>query len=179
MERPLNTERPTHGSETTDAGDAGVGDEAPSAPSGSSTLQAIAYVSHAEANLTEPDLERLLISARERNVAHGITGVLLYHDGNFFQYFEGPAEGVQLVWAHIRRSQQHSGIVQLMRAPIRQRAFAQWLMGFTHAPKSFLLQLADSSWQANLREPSPAGPECEGLALLRHFWTSARPHHID
>jgi hypothetical protein len=145
-------------------------------PSASRT--AIAYVSSAVPGLGEPELEELLDSARGRNVQLGVTGVLLLHEGSFFQYFEGPTAGVEEVWGRIRRSRLHHGM-PLLRAPIAQRVFPDWLMGFTRAPQSVLLQLANASWHSTVDALGTRARAGDGLALLLHFWTSSRPYESE
>lgn len=140
------------------------------------TLVALAYTSSATHRLGDAELERLLEQARRTNEELGVTGVLLYHDGSFLQYFEGPAEGVEKVYERIRRSTLHGGIIELIRGPVPKRAFSGWLMGFTRAPGSTLLQLSNASWKARMRQggagESMAGSE--GFELLLQFWNSNR-----
>ncbi|MEY2689437.1 MAG: hypothetical protein RL375_3636 [Pseudomonadota bacterium] len=135
-------------------------------------LEAIAYTSSAVGAPTDTDLERLLVHARRHNEQVGVTGVLLYHDGSFFQYFEGPAEGVAAVYERVRRSALHRGLVEVMHEPVAARAFEDWLMGFTQAPGSTLLQLSNASWKARLARADVALAESEGFQLLRNFWRS-------
>jgi hypothetical protein len=54
-------------------------------------MHAIAYVSAASWNLLEEQLERIVSESRRLNALNGITGVLLYCDGNFMQYLPRPA----------------------------------------------------------------------------------------
>lgn len=136
------------------------------------SLEAVAYVSSAAPGLDETDLEALLVTARRRNRALGVTGVLLYHDGSFFQYFEGPRPGVEEVYAHIKRSPQHHDIIELARLPIAERVFPSWLMGFTHAPASRILQLSKASWEKAAQGLPEGASLPEGMSLLMAFWRS-------
>jgi hypothetical protein len=131
-------------------------------------LSAIAYVSSAVRNLSDAELEELLSKARARNLQYDVTGALLYHDGSFFQYFEGPDEGVAIVYTHIRQSPLHFDIVELMDSPISRRSFSSWQMGFTVVPESMILQLANASWrqQVQLAEADHS----VGMTLLLQFW---------
>jgi hypothetical protein len=135
-------------------------------------LEAIAYTSSATKGLANKDLERLLLRARAKNAELGITGVLLFHDGSFFQYFEGSTAAIDEVYAGIIRSSMHHGIIQLMREPIQSRSFGNWLMGFTTAPASTVLALSNASWRNQvLHTPSNIS---DGLGLLLQFWASNR-----
>jgi hypothetical protein len=144
----------------------------PRAPDARPPLESVTYVSSASGSLTDADLEGLLTSARHRNEQQGVTGALLFHDGSFFQYFEGPPAGVEDVYGHIRRSRLHGGIIELDRSPMPARQFPRWLMGFTHVPTSSILRLSGASWRAAVR--GMGGPEirAEGMELLLSFWRS-------
>ena len=72
-----------------------------------SGLGVIVYISKAARSLGHDDLERLLESARRRNIQEGITGVLLYADGSFMQYLEGPADALMRVYAIIKTDPLH------------------------------------------------------------------------
>lgn len=133
-------------------------------------LEAIAYVSNAAKGLTEAQLEQLLAASRKRNSELGITGVLLFDHDLFFQYFEGSKAAVETVFQHIQRSVFHSGLYLMMREPISQRAFPDWLMGFTQVPESTILKLADASWKQTLDDVKPASTAPMGLKMLMQFW---------
>ncbi|MDM7942260.1 MAG: BLUF domain-containing protein [Hydrogenophaga sp.] len=93
-------------------------------------LRALTYLSEAISPLTRPQIEHLLKRAEARNGQHGVTGVLLYTNGHFIQYIEGPAEGVATIWDIIQADPLHHRIVELAHEPIREREFAQWSMAF-------------------------------------------------
>ena len=133
-------------------------------------LTAIAYVSSALRELSDPELEALLAKARARNQQHEVTGALLYHDGSFLQYIEGPEEGLDVIYRHIMRAPEHYDIVELMRSPVAQRSFSDWEMGFTRAPESTMLQLANVSWRRQVQSAAPNSSI--GLTLLMQFWRS-------
>jgi hypothetical protein len=65
-------------------------------------LHSITYTSVASYALSKADLEHLLSTARKRNLEHHITGVLLYVEGRFMQYLEGPKAGLEVVLPHIK-----------------------------------------------------------------------------
>jgi hypothetical protein len=139
-----------------------------------SALIAVAYVSSAYARLTTAELDALLIDARTHNAEMQVTGALLYHDGSFFQYFEGPSVGVENVYARIRDSRLHHGLVELLRCTTPSRRFDAWHMGFAHAPRSFLLDLAQASWLNALPGFANDTSEVEGVQMLLQFWRIAK-----
>ena len=136
-------------------------------------LECVLYVSSAAKVLTDAELEQLLTSSRRRNEERRVTGALLFNDGSFFQYFEGPPEGVEDVYGYIRRSKLHEEIIELVRAPIAERQFPRWLMGFTSVPKSSsLLRLSNAGWHAAVRGMDGAHAKTEAVDLLLDFWRS-------
>jgi len=140
-----------------------------------SALTAVAYLSSSTTLLTEPELEALLLQARTFNRGVGVTGVLLHHDGSFFQYFEGPQDAVAQVYERIHRSRRHHTIFELYRGPIAQCFFGDWQMGFAQTPQSSILKLAQAEWQASAAAIAGTEKPSEGLELLAEFWKSVAP----
>jgi len=138
-----------------------------------SNLASLAYVSSASTLLSEPELEALLLSARKQNLHAGITGVLLYHDGSFFQFLEGPEPELEAAYARISTSKQHRGIIRLFHRAADRRYFDDWQMGFAHAPKSLLLQLAQASWVHTLSQDISTNANSSGIKVLLKFWRNA------
>jgi hypothetical protein len=137
-------------------------------------LRSIAYVSTAVSLFTEQQLESLLIEARRLNLDSGVTGVLLYSDGNFMQYVEGPPDSLQSTYNRILASRRHKNVVKLFDRGIDVRSFADWQMGFAQATKSELLALTTARWQAMSAGPRVSASTSPGLALLRSFWQRTR-----
>lgn len=137
------------------------------------TIVAVAYVSSAVRELTETELEALLVSARAFNLTQQVTGTLLHHDGTFFQYFEGPVDGVEAVYARVKASQLHRGLVELLRESVRERQFKHWSMGFSAAPQNLMLQLERARWSKLSKQLEAQTAPSAGLALLLQFWRSS------
>lgn len=137
-------------------------------------LWTIVYVSKAARAVTSDDLLHILEGARRRNVEEGITGVLLYADGSFMQYLEGPEAGLHRVYAVIKTHPLHYGLIDLVRAPIHTREFAEWSMACHvvgaggESPLSGHYDLLASRLNAAVRTKS------EACRLLSHFWTAGR-----
>lgn len=132
------------------------------------TLRTIVYVSSATHKLSEAEMEALLLDAREANQRHGITGILLYGEGNFMQCFEGPPDAVALIYARIRASRQHHDLITLMDEDSAERYFPDWYMGVTPASHSAQLELSSAQWQRLSRDASATAPP--GMQLLQRFW---------
>jgi hypothetical protein len=88
------------------------------------------YVSSAWTLLDAADLAGLLGRARKHNAAHGITGLLVYCGGNFFQALEGPETDVSALLTKIERDPSHFDVKVIWQAKERERDFTDWSMGF-------------------------------------------------
>lgn len=104
------------------------------------TIFRLIYVSSAVEPLTEDELVALLADARDRNSQLGITGMLLYKDGNFLQLLEGDETAVRTLMGKITRDARHHGTIVLHEERASTRLFADWSMGFRN--------LADPAVQA-------------------------------
>lgn len=91
------------------------------------------YMSAAVRFLDPDALKTLLASARRNNERAGLSGMLLYVGGSFFQVLEGPAQAVDSAYRRIQEDPRHDGMVMLVREPIKERSFADWTMGFYEA----------------------------------------------
>ena len=141
-----------------------------------SALAAVAYTSSARGLPSDAALEALLVRCRQVNAEQAVTGALLYHDGNFFQYFEGPPAGVAAVYARVLRAPLHHGVIELARGPIAARAFDGWQMGFCRAPASLVLKLSQAAWTLQAEQLLEDRAASDGLALLLHFWQTRGRH---
>jgi hypothetical protein len=56
----------------------------------------------------------LLGTARRRNAAAGVTGMLLYRDGNVAQTLEAPDEAVEATFRRIEQDPRHRGVILLL-----------------------------------------------------------------
>jgi Sensors of blue-light using FAD len=93
-------------------------------------LHALTYVSEARQLLSRPQIDHLLERARERNAQEALTGVLLYTNGLFMQYLEGPETGLLKIWAVIQADPLHHRIDAQPIERIWIREFSQWSMAF-------------------------------------------------
>ena len=95
-------------------------------------LSTIVYHSKASVDFTELDLLYLLAGSRARNRDEGVTGILVYDRGAFFQWIEGPNLPLQRVWNSIRKDPRHHDIQVLADTSIPIRLFQDWHMQFAH-----------------------------------------------
>lgn len=104
-------------------------------------LRSACYVSAAVQRFSQSEIDALLQQSRTRNRKVEVTGVLLYCDGSFMQYFEGPAAGVEQLWSSIRRDPRHTSVTKLFEEPTSERLFPDWSMGFQPTPPPSLIEL--------------------------------------
>ncbi|WP_458071926.1 BLUF domain-containing protein [Rhodanobacter sp. BL-MT-08] len=129
----------------------------------------VAYMSQATRIMSSEDMDSLLVDVRATNASIGITGVLLYGEGRFFQYFEGAEADVAGVYARIRDSRRHHQIVELEYRQIPQRLFRKWFMGFRDAPASVLQKLSQQQWSRERPWMEDHSTESPGMHELLKF----------
>jgi len=88
----------------------------------------MAYRSRAAPPPSERALDRLLRNAQERNRSEHLSGLLIYDQGYFFQWIEGPTAGLARVWNSIRQDPRHRDIQILREQVIPKRFFGEWDM---------------------------------------------------
>ncbi len=93
-------------------------------------LHSIVYISNYIGEDTRGDLDAILESARRRNAADDITGLLLFHDESFCQVLEGPKDKVVDCYARIVADLRHRGCILLDERDIERRQFADWDMAY-------------------------------------------------
>ncbi|WP_374672983.1 BLUF domain-containing protein [Ideonella sp.] len=91
------------------------------------------YASVSARHWRDDELKALLVAARAKNRRLGVTGMLLHADGCFFQVLEGPAAGVDAVYADIEADPRHEQVTLIVRESIPHRAFDRWTMGLASA----------------------------------------------
>jgi hypothetical protein len=131
----------------------------------------VVYVSSAVELFSEAQLTELLKKSRQNNSAAGVTGLLLYKEGNFMQLLEGAQEAVEETLLRIERDPRHRNILKLLQQECEERSFGEWSMGFKKLQKDSGEQLAGYSEFLNLPLNSPEFTEAPSktLKLLLSF----------
>jgi hypothetical protein len=106
-----------------------------------SSLSHCIYTSAASRPLEPADITNLLQRARENNQRLGLTGMLLYTEGSFFQVLEGEADVVDALYAKILVDKRHVQVTKVVSEPIAKRAFDAWSMGFSAATRAELASI--------------------------------------
>lgn len=92
-------------------------------------LSRLLYASRPVQAPTEDDLAQLMGQARQRNEAHGVTGVLVYGDGVYLQVLEGGRGALSALYARLQRDERHRDLQLLGAGDIDQRRFGHWSLG--------------------------------------------------
>lgn len=137
----------------------------------------VVYISTAKREYSKHELAEILAVSRRNNTRDGITGVLCYHGGTFFQMLEGDEERVRAVMERVDRDPRHFGVTVLLEQHVARRAMPDWSMAFREisddeagALEGFnrLLKQADSS----LDDFNDASSDA--LLLLQGFYDTSR-----
>ncbi|CAM4264418.1 BLUF domain-containing protein [Gillisia hiemivivida] len=91
---------------------------------------AISYVSSVNSNLTEDDILKVLKYTRNWNNEHGITGILLYSDGNFFQVLEGEKEILKSLLSRIIKDKRHTNVMVIFEKEGSETKFDDYQSDF-------------------------------------------------
>ncbi|QBX35047.1 BLUF domain-containing protein [Paracoccus liaowanqingii] len=99
----------------------------------------VLYRSTARPGLENEDMRAILKAARSRNQTLGLTGCLHHEDGLFFQWLEGPGDGLARIMASLKDDGRHDGIVVLDQGPLDRRRFQDWHMRFSDRDHASLM----------------------------------------
>lgn len=139
-------------------------------------LHHIAYTSAAPEPVTPEHLTQILKVSERNNARDAITGILLYHDQDFFQVLEGEKDAVEACFARIVGDTRHTGVLRLWNQPVDDRVFAHWVMGYAGPDhiQVFTSPSQDSLTRfLRLRDDAP-GKVPVALALARQMYKRFR-----
>lgn len=99
----------------------------------------VLYRSTARAGLDGSAMQDILRTARHRNQSLGLTGCLHHEDGLFFQWLEGPADGLRKVVASLIDDDRHRDFEILDQGALDHRRFQDWRMRFSDRDRASLM----------------------------------------
>jgi len=95
----------------------------------SQSIHHIVYCSQAVQHMDKEALEKIIAAAKHHNPRLGITGLLVFGSGIFFQWLEGPKDNVTSLFKTITADPRHSDVVLLTKEDeFRERLFPNWDM---------------------------------------------------
>ena len=90
----------------------------------------IVYSSLANKKMLKSDLYVILRQARLNNEQSGVTGILIFSDGYFFQVLEGEENIIADLYKKIFTDDRHSDIKLLLEEKLEKRSFPNWGMAY-------------------------------------------------
>jgi len=123
------------------------------------SIHNLVYCSQASADMDDEVIASIIATARYHNPRLGITGLLVFGQGIFFQWLEGPRDNVTGLLARIAADTRHTNLVVLSQEDdIRDRLFPEWDMEWVEAAdirevlEDALQQSADEKQQRMLSQ---------------------------
>ena len=93
------------------------------------SIHNIVYCSQAVQHMDKEALDKIITTAKHHNPRFGITGLLVFGSGIFFQWLEGPKDNVTSLYKMISADLRHSDVVLLTKEDeFRERLFPNWDM---------------------------------------------------
>ena len=93
------------------------------------SIHNLVYCSRAVQNMDKETLEKIIATAKHHNPQWGITGLLVFGSGIFFQWLEGPKDNVTRLFEIIAADPRHTHVVLLTQEDdFRERLFPNWDM---------------------------------------------------
>ena len=103
------------------------------------------------------EVQAILATSRRNNQRAGVTGALLFTEHAFVQALEGPARAVEETFERIQLDPRHADVTVLEAAPVQERRFGTWSMGYCGQATEG--QLAAFGLDGDLSKPHPSGAD--------------------
>lgn len=98
------------------------------------SLYNLIYCSLAAPSMQPSEVSKIIATAKHYNPRYGITGLLVYGSGIFFQWLEGPRDNVSSLMKIIADDPRHLNVVVLSEEDeMRDRLFPDWDMELVEA----------------------------------------------
>jgi hypothetical protein len=124
--------------------------------------------------MVNPDprlVEEIIEVASRNNQKNGVTGMLLYADGNVVQVLEGEQASVMDTFGRILVDMRHASIFVLYEREISKRDFESWSMGYQPLTKadSERLEATRHVFQLSDQEVTRRVEPSDALEILKSF----------
>jgi len=84
------------------------------------------YISSATKSLAREEFLELVAHSKSKNTAMGITGILMFKDGNFMQVLEGKQELIAKLYSTIKVDSRHTLVSIIQEGLINLREYPGW-----------------------------------------------------
>lgn len=134
-------------------------------------LKHISYVSEQSHSLSENDIEELLKKSRSQNLAKNITGILIYFEGVFTQFVEGPELAIDDLYKKITQDRRHKNLRALFSGTTTDRYYGEWSMAYKSTDEIKALKIPGyfPFDKTKFFEPVNENKEHPGIMLLESF----------
>jgi len=96
---------------------------------GLSALRHFVYCSRAAPGIDQAEVDRIIAASQRHNPRTGITGLLVFGGGVFFQWLEGPRDSILGLVQKLHADPRHDTIIALDESEeVRERMFPDWAM---------------------------------------------------
>jgi hypothetical protein len=98
------------------------------------SIHNLVYCSRAAPGVDDDSISSIIAAAQHHNPRFGITGLLVFGSGIFFQWLEGPRDNVTSLMKIITSDPRHSNVVLLREEnEMHDRLFPDWSMELVEA----------------------------------------------
>lgn len=134
-------------------------------------LKYLAYVSRQSYILSEDAIADLLKRCRTNNAKNNITGMLIYFDGTFVQFLEGPEETINQLFSTIIKDKRHQDVILLLDGKAEKREFADWSMAYKKISPQEVSQIEGlkNFKKEDLFKGKDPNTEHPGLVMIKAF----------
>lgn len=116
-------------------------------------LKYCVFASATHGNFGEEQLAELSAEYKKSLSEDGVTGVMLYEDGNFFQVIEGDADKIDAAYKRFSAEKHTHKVVKIIEEEQDQRSFAHWTSAYSTAAKDiFVNQNTGRAYFSNTSE---------------------------
>ena len=137
-------------------------------------IRAVAYVSTACREIAEQEaygittgrLDALVEDAARFNRQAGVTGVLLFDGERFFQYMEGPEDGLAIAFGRVLGASSHHDVMELQRGLVGRRLLPFWPMRWLPTDRAQVSALASANWIGFKQRGNAAAGNATGMDLV-------------
>jgi Sensors of blue-light using FAD len=134
------------------------------------------YLSAASPDISEHDTVKFLNETRKANRQNDVSGMMLYMGGSLLLLLEGEAAKVDVAASTIFSDQREMRMI--LREPIAEREFPEWIMGFETVEPLEAARLLGESLPFNAASPlaciEPNGAKTLLSIIGRRRWQSDR-----
>lgn len=133
-------------------------------------LHTLVFMSTALRAFTDAEISELSVVSACNNERWGITGLLIYCDGNFIEVLEGPRTAIDQAFGRIARDPRHSRIEVLLSAPITERNFSKASMGVLNSDQLLEIDRAQFRTVADRAKADPTSAGDAAFEMLLDFY---------